>query len=359
MHISLLSSYNKRTTPVLSWITYLFNIIIIIFIIVSNTFQLGNAFVPITTPCCLTPSTGITVPTLKVFESRRHKRREKVDTTTRTITVGLKSQVSSSSSSVVLENNFVLSSKDLQTLVEKEYVIIPNFLSKELSNLLREDIQTLRQSNKFKSAKIGQDSTNQLNTNIRIAETCFLGKQKLLDVPNVYRNKLYEILDQMQMDITKCTGTPLDTNLSELLYAYYPKGGYYRRHRDAVRGSASTLRTYSLLLYLNYPNWSKQDGGELRMHFDGGEDDVPVGVNPNYLDVDPHCGTLVLFKSDAIPHEVLDTQKERMVVVGWYNRPMTTSDIGDITDIRFDPKRIVMLTIAAALVSVGILNIFN
>lgn len=69
-------------------------------------------------------------------------------------------------------------------------------------------------------------------------------------------------------------GAPaLDTNLSELLYAYYPEGGFYRRHRDAIAGSASVLRCYSLLLYINPPEtkWKDEFGGQLRLHMDSGE----------------------------------------------------------------------------------------
>jgi len=53
------------------------------------------------------------------------------------------------------------------------------------------------------------------------------------------------------------------------------------------------------------------------MHLDSGGDELPPGEEPNFFDVNPEGGTLVLFESDAIPHEVLDTQQERMAVVGW------------------------------------------
>ena len=56
----------------------------------------------------------------------------------------------------------------------------------------------------------------------------------------------------------------LEPLLTEGLYAYYPNGGFYKRHVDAAAGEKSTgLRAWSYLIYLNQ-NWREGDGGELR-----------------------------------------------------------------------------------------------
>ena len=175
-----------------------------------------------------------------------------------------------------------ISISDIRTLSEDGYVVIPNFLSPDLVSALREDVNSLRSSNNFKVARIGQDSTNNLNTDIRVAETCFLGENKmeLARNPNEARENLYKILDTVrgdlsgnsmldtysdQKELVQCAPA-LDTKLTELLYAYYPEGGFYRRHRDAIVGSASILRSYSLLLYINDMEWNEEDGGALRIH---------------------------------------------------------------------------------------------
>jgi SM-20-related protein len=149
----------------------------------------------------------------------------------------------------------------------------------------------------------------------------------------------------------------LDSSLTELLYAYYPRGGFYRRHRDAIPGSASVLRTYSLLLYLN-KDWTSKDGGELLLHLDSGGDELPDGEEPNFVKVEPKGGTLVLFKSERIPHEVLDTNAERLAVVGWYNRPLTASDLSSLggVDSSLQP---ILLGISAALVTLGVINLVS
>ena len=264
-----------------------------------------------------------------------------------------------STSSATTDLTARLSADHLRELAEEKYVIIPNFLPADLQEELRGDVAQLRQTSKFNVAKIGQDATNTLNTQIRVAETCFIGPGRYPDVPSEARDKLYDILDTVRQDLSNFFERPLDRQLTELLYAYYPQGGFYRRHRDAIPGSASVLREYSLLLYLN-KEWKDEDGGKLRMHFDGGGDTLPEGVAPNFRDIAPEGGTLVLFESDAVPHEVLDTQKERVAVIGWYNRPMALKDVAEISGNEAgNPMQVAMLGVAAALVTIGVAQILS
>jgi len=232
------------------------------------------------------------------------------------------------------------------------------------------DVQKLRSHEKFNIARIGQDSTNALNEDIRVAETCFLGPTKLEDMPSSARDKLYEALDgarstlssNSKLDVMDAStgelvqcAPALVPNLTEMLYAYYPKGGFYRRHRDAIPKSASVLRCFSLLLYLNQ-DWKREDGGELRMHFDSGGDFLPDGEAANFIDVEPRAGTLVLFRSDKVPHEVLDTNSERLAVVGWYNRAVTAGDVDALASDE-DKTRLLMLAVSATLVLAGTVSL--
>ena len=242
---------------------------------------------------------------------------------------------------------------DLATLQSQGYVVIPDFLPADLQAALRQDVSILRSDQKFKIAKIGQDSTNTLNQEIRMAETCFLGPTKLQDIPSDARQQLYDVLDQVRSDLPG----PLDPNLTELLYAYYPTGGFYRRHRDAIPGSASVLRSYSLLLYLN-ENWTPNDGGQLRLHRDSGGDFLPNGEDANFVEVAPTGGTLVLFQSEKVPHEVFDTNAERLAVVGWYNRPLSAGDISSLGGIDNNLQPILMV-VSAALISVGLYTLLQ
>mmetsp|Transcript_14620 Transcript_14620/g.19090 ORF Transcript_14620/g.19090 Transcript_14620/m.19090 type:complete len:323 (-) Transcript_14620:273-1241(-) len=272
--------------------------------------------------------------------------------------------------SIKLQNT--LTSADIEKLATQDYTVIPNFISEDLVDELAKDVTNLRSKNKFKVARIGQDSTNALNQEIRVAETCFLGEGKLGDVPSPARNRLYEALNSARTSLSGNTmldiqnwqtgeverGAPaLDRELTEMLYAYYPSGGFYRRHRDAIPGSASVLRCYSLLLYLN-KNWSKEDKGELRMHFDSGGDELPEGDQPSFVDIEPKAGTLVLFKSEKVPHEVLNTNSERLAVVGWYNRAPTVADVNLLAS-EDDQKKVGLLLISALLTVIGLVGVLS
>ena len=220
---------------------------------------------------------------------------------------------------------------DLQHLADHGFVVVEDFLSESLRDDLREDVVNLRSLDLFKIAKIGHDGLVQDENvpfrDIRFSETCFIGKAKEPGPTSKARQQLYNVLDELKVELntndvvkhghlTKNVPS-LDSDLEELMYAYYPRGGYYRRHRDAEPESVSNWRRYSLLLYLN-ENWKPEDGGQLRIHRDSGGDELPLGELPNYIDIQPKAGTLVLFRSDLCPHEVLDTSKERIAIVGWF-----------------------------------------
>ena len=269
-----------------------------------------------------------------------------------------------------------LTPEHIATLGKQDWVVIPEFISPSLVKELRADVDALRNvDQRFKAAGVGQDSTNTLNKDIRKAETCFVyPKQPIAKVGRPeYREKLYNLLDAVGEILSEhpvlktgpSTRSPnLDPRLHEALYVHYPRGGFYRRHQDAVPGSASVIRAYSFLLYLNEPGaWKpERDAGQLRLHFDSGGDFLPEGENPNFLDIEPHGGTMVLFRSDKIPHEVLDTSAERTAVVGWYNRGVSLTDLSSLGSAGSDSGgasalRIAMLAVAAGLVTNGLLEI--
>lgn len=89
-------------------------------------------------------------------------------------------------------------------------------------------------------------------------------------------------------------------------FALYPPGAFYLRHLDRFRDD--DRRTLSAVFYLN-PQWDPADGGALRLYLASGE-----------LDVWPEAGTLVLFRSADVLHEVLVNRRERLSLTGWFRR---------------------------------------
>ena len=88
--------------------------------------------------------------------------------------------------------------------------------------------------------------------------------------------------------------------------ACYPPGTGYARHRD--RFADDDARVLSLTCYLN-ADWPDDAGGALRLHLaDGGRD------------IAPRAGTVVVFLSDEVEHEVLPATRERWSIAGWFRR---------------------------------------
>ncbi|VVM94952.1 hypothetical protein PS623_02980 [Pseudomonas fluorescens] len=93
----------------------------------------------------------------------------------------------------------------------------------------------------------------------------------------------------------------------ECHFALYPPGAFYRRHLDRFRDD--DRRAVSAVIYLNQ-DWQPGDGGELRMFLD----------DQRVHDVAPTAGTLVVFLSGDVPHEVLAAGRERLSLTGWFRR---------------------------------------
>lgn len=92
----------------------------------------------------------------------------------------------------------------------------------------------------------------------------------------------------------------------EAHFARYQPGAFYKKHLDAFKGRSN--RVLSTVFYLN-AGWQEADGGQLLIYGDDGE--VVSRVTPL-------LGTLVVFLSDKVPHEVLVARRNRYSIAGWF-----------------------------------------
>ena len=121
----------------------------------------------------------------------------------------------------------------------------------------------------------------------------------------------------------------LPPELVELSYLIYDSSGAaYKKHVDTFADdSREARRCVSFILYLGDANdendWDcDRDGGALRIH---GRDFAQVTGQPIcsntedefWADITPQPGTIVLFDSASVPHEVMATKRGRICVVGW------------------------------------------
>lgn len=89
-------------------------------------------------------------------------------------------------------------------------------------------------------------------------------------------------------------------------YAAFPVGAHYVKHLD--RFAESDARVISAVLYLN-AGWTAELGGALRLYGENGWEDVL-----------PEAGSLVVFRSDSVHHEVLPASRLRFSLTGWFRR---------------------------------------
>lgn len=216
--------------------------------------------------------------------------------------------------------------KHISELRSRGFTVVDDFLSPPAVTSLVSDMQSLRSQGRFASAGVGEAATNRVDDSVRRCEQCFVfpkGRQQGAGVAGA-REQMYTAIDSLQKALHEGAGEPLDALLTEGLYVHYPDGGYYKRHVDAATGTTSALRAWSYLLYLNQ-DWAPDDGGCLRIFTDGGLDTQPANALPSFVDIEPRAGTLVVFRSDSVPHEVLETSAERLALVGWFSKPVEGS----------------------------------
>lgn len=147
---------------------------------------------------------------------------------------------------------------------------------------------------------------------------------------------LWERLDTVRQQLAAETGCPLLPEM-ELHYVRYPEGGFYGRHVDDYAQEAPAVpqaldsneqggrRAVSFICYLTPPGrpWSSADGGELRA-FRGSRMEEADDVADECEDLEPNPGSLVLFDSCRVEHEVLPTNRPRDCLIGWFHVPRST-----------------------------------
>lgn len=184
--------------------------------------------------------------------------------------------------------------KAIDSLVENGWYHQENVLSREqvlkLSQLCRGRTLT--------KASIGNGDKKVINESIRSDNISWLTDEE----------KEREILGYQRFadDFSKKLNEGLYLGLSEFEchFAQYPKGSFYKAHKDSFKND--DRRTITLITYLN-ENWQEGDGGELRLH-----------LKDNVVDIKPYGGSIICFRSSEILHEVLMSNTKRLSLTGWF-----------------------------------------
>ena len=203
--------------------------------------------------------------------------------------------------------NSVISSADpaqdcfesiVDALATKGYVILPQvFEADYLTSLLRQ--LTELNPTEFNQAGVGRDAAFQTNVEVRSDKIHWLSGDEN------YLNRYNQWIEALRLYINRHLYLGLYDY--ECMFAHYPAGAFYKKHLDAFKNS--TNRKLSTIMYLN-PEWKTQDGGQLVMY----NKETPEPL----CEVLPTFGTMVIFLSEAFPHEVLPATRSRYSLTGWY-----------------------------------------
>jgi SM-20-related protein len=196
--------------------------------------------------------------------------------------------------------------KILSGLTHEGWVVVEDFLPSEICLDLVKVIKDRYAAGSFRKAGIGKGDNFRLDARVRSDAVYWLDRE----APGLGSSEIHilDVIENIRISLNQALYLGLEDFEGHL--TVYPEGGHYARHVD--RFTANTGRTISFVLYLNQDR-IESDGGILRILDPKSQDRVVA-------EVVPQAGTLVLFMSEDVPHEVTRSHKERMSVTGWYLR---------------------------------------
>lgn len=189
----------------------------------------------------------------------------------------------------------------LEALGQHGYASLTDFLPRDTVAALLGEFHTLYNAGKARAAGIGLGKDHRVRPDVRNDTIIWLDPARLSPAQAVY----WQAMEDLRWRLNHRYFLGLTDYESH--FARYPTGGFYKRHLDVFRGQHR--RRISCALYLNF-HWSSLDGGQLRLY-------LPGQSGETWVDILPLAGSLVMFDSQAIEHEVLPALRPRTSLAGW------------------------------------------
>jgi SM-20-related protein len=164
---------------------------------------------------------------------------------------------------------------------------------------LADNLAELRRDEALPRAGIGREADFRVRTDIRGDRIRWLSRADPVQA------RFLQQMDALRLELNRHLFLGLFE--FEAHYALYPAGSCYRRHVDSFRGAAN--RVVSVVAYLN-PGWCDDDGGQLVVY------DETESIT--LAKISPRAGSVVLFLSEELPHEVLPARRDRLSIAGWF-----------------------------------------
>jgi SM-20-related protein len=185
------------------------------------------------------------------------------------------------------------------------WAIRENFLDDERRRELAAEARQLWERGAFHKAGVGRRAMHRVHAGVRGDFTLWLDAQ----VTPIARRFVASELEALRRALNASAYLGLFEFEGHL--AVYPPGTGYERHVDQLRGTSA--RRVSVVVYLN-DDWKTAEGGELCLY--------PVGRAGHALDhsitVPPVGGTLAVFGSADMLHEVRPATRTRFSLSGWF-----------------------------------------
>ena len=185
-------------------------------------------------------------------------------------------------------------------LAAHSWCMIDGYFNPELLEALRQRLNLLEAEQALNRAGVGRAEQHATEDAIRTDLTHWLS-----DGENHTESHFLAAMETLRLALNE--KLMLGLFEYEAHFALYPAGAFYKRHVDAFHGEKN--RIISTVLYLN-PDWQEKDGGELALYRE--MEEVPFHM------VEPRFGRLVVFLSEEIPHEVLESHVPRRSIAGWF-----------------------------------------
>ncbi|MDP2283524.1 MAG: 2OG-Fe(II) oxygenase [Pseudohongiella sp.] len=188
-------------------------------------------------------------------------------------------------------------------LQQQPWVVVQNALPPALAEVLFARVRAMKPAD-FTAAGIGRSTDHMLNHFVRRDQIRWIeGVDDTEQAWLAWCSRLQQYLNRRLF---------LGLFSFESHFAHYAPGAFYKKHVDAFKPDQTergARRVLSLVAYLN-PAWQSADGGELVIY----DESSPVPI----AKIQPIYGSVALFLSDEVPHEVAAAMRDRYSIAGWF-----------------------------------------
>lgn len=179
-------------------------------------------------------------------------------------------------------------------------MVIHDFLAADIVAELAAESHQLWANHAMRPAGVGKGAEHIVREDVRGDQIHWLDENAATAAQSHYWHKMAQLRERLNEDLF------LSLSALEAHFAVYAPGAFYQKHLD--RFAHAGERVISCSFYLN-THWKADYGGHLRLHIEGG-----------HVDILPTAGTMVIFRSDTVYHEVLPATHERYSLTGWFKR---------------------------------------